>query len=102
MRHSYDQKPMKTPLVLMARSAMGYQQKLQIQSNEMTRRLNNVMQGMISQEEINEIIEQYITELNSSGYSRREAQEIVMSGIKAWKARGMKRKRRNEPYCRLA
>ena len=42
INHTYYQKPMKTPLVVMARSGMATQQKIQILANELTRRLSNI------------------------------------------------------------
>ena len=41
--HSYFQKPRKTPFVLIARSAIAIQEKLQILLNEEQRRLSNIM-----------------------------------------------------------
>ena len=85
IHHSYYQKPMKTPYILMARSAMSYQQKMQINSNELTRRLSNIRIESVNQKEINQIIEQFIQELKNSGYNQKQAKEIVCSGIKGWK-----------------
>ena len=42
IRHSNYQKPMKTPYVLMQKSAMSSQQKFSILSNELIRRLSNI------------------------------------------------------------
>ena len=42
VNHSYFQKPQKTPLVIMAKSAMSQQQKLQILANDLTRRIYNI------------------------------------------------------------
>ena len=41
LNHSYFQKSMRTPLLIMASSAMGQQQRYSILSNEMIRRLSN-------------------------------------------------------------
>ena len=51
VNHTYYQKPMKTPLVIMARSATPNQQKIQILANELTRRLLNVNKNMNEQAE---------------------------------------------------
>ena len=66
IRHSYFQKKMKTPLVIMERSAMSQQQKVQILSNELLRRLSNVQQGVVTREEIREIIDQLVKEMKNS------------------------------------
>merc|ERR1711954_64016 len=42
IKHSYYQKSMKTPLTIMERSGMGYQQKYQILTNELVRRMSNI------------------------------------------------------------
>ena len=46
--HTYYQKPMKTPLVIMARSGMSVQQKIQILANELTGRISNINPKTIS------------------------------------------------------
>ena len=100
--HSFYQKPMKTPYVLMARSAMAQQQKYQILSNDLTRRLSNILVSAVSFQEILDIINQFTKEIKSSGYSVRQAREIIMSGIRGWQARARKRKRENQEFYRLA
>ena len=44
LNHSYFQKSMKTPLVIMEKSAMSQQQRYSILANEMIRRLSNTNQ----------------------------------------------------------
>ena len=100
--HSYFQKQMKTPLVIMARSGMAAQQKYQILSNDLPRRLSNIMVGEIPESEINQKIEQLTTELKSSGYTIKQAQEIVSSGSRGLRNKQRKRKRNNDSFYRLA
>ena len=100
--HSYYQKPTKTPYVLMERSGMAYHQKFQILSNELCRRLSNIQIGAVEHQEILQKIEQFTGELNNSGYSRKQAREIVCSGVRGWQARIKKRKRKNISFYRLA
>ena len=76
LNHSYFQKAMKTPFVVMARSAVPVQQKIQILGNELTRRLSNVNLKGVEQEEIIQIVEQYTQELKNSEYKNKEAREI--------------------------
>ena len=59
IRHSYYQKPMKTPFVLMSRSGMSYRQKFQILTNDLSRRLSNIQIQEIPHKEVMEIIEQF-------------------------------------------
>ena len=102
IKHSYYQKPMKNPLVLMERSGMAYSQKMQILSNELNRRLSNILVGEIPQSEINSKINEYTQELKNSGYSLTQSREIIVSGIRGWRNRIRKRKRQGLPFYRLA
>ena len=49
---------MKTPLVIMSRSGMGNQQKIQMLANDLTRRLYNTSTTNIRQEEYNKMADQ--------------------------------------------
>ena len=100
--HSFFQKPMKTPYVLMAKSAMALQQKFQILSNDLTRRLSNILVEAVSFQEILGVIDQFSQELKSSGYCVKQAREIVMSGVRGWKARARKRELRGQDFYRTA
>ena len=102
VKHSYFQKPMKTPYVIMARSAMASHQKYQILSNELTRRISNINTEVVEHKEVLEKIEEFTKELKTSEYTRKQAKEIVVSGIRAWKKRILKRKRENQPFYRPA
>ena len=102
VKHSYFQKSMKTPMVIMERSGISYHQKFQILINELSRRLSNIQVEEIEQTEVTEKVEQFITELKNSGYSQSQAREIVTNGILCWKNKLRKRKRLNIPMYRLA
>ena len=91
INHSYYQKPIKTPLIIMSRSAAPQQQKIQVLSNELTRRLLNINRQENGQEEFDKIINQFTQEAKNSGYNINTTKEIVMSGIRGWKSR-LKRK----------
>ena len=81
--HSYFEKPMRTPFVVMKRSAMGEQQRISILSNELIRRLSNVETSVVD-EEMPKIIEHYISQLKTSGYERSQAREVICSGVVGW------------------
>ena len=66
---NFFQKPMKTPLVLGAESAMALNQKNNILSNEVVRRLSNVSEDRSNDERI-KVIDDFTRELKSSGYNR--------------------------------
>ena len=86
IKHTYFQKHMKTSYVIMERSGTSYHQKFQILSNELVRRLSNIDISLPLEERF-ETIEQYTRELKTSGYSIKQAREIVCSGIRGWKAK---------------
>ena len=90
--HTYYQKEMKTPYVIMERSAMGIKQKMEILSNELNRRLTNVDSEKLGNTEIIIVIEQFTQELKNSGYSNEQAKEIITSGFRGWKRRIERRK----------
>ena len=81
--YSYYEKPMKTPYLVMERSALGEQQKHAIMSNELIRRLSNISKGVESDEKV-AIIDQFTKQLKSSGYSRKTAREFIVNGLKGF------------------
>ena len=91
--HSYFEKPMRTPYVIMSEH-----QHMSILANELVRRLSNVHPEVIDQE-IVEIIEHYMLQLKTSGYDRSQAKEIIVSGVIGWKR---KRRRREAEFYRSA
>ena len=82
--HSYYEKPKKNQFTVMQRSAMSEHQKMSILSNELVRRLSNIHRDVVA-EEIEGVIEQYISELKNSGYVRKQAKEIVVCGVVGWR-----------------
>ena len=100
--HSYFKKEMKTPLVIIARSGMSVQQKIQILANDLTRRLYNISKDKIEQEEYNKIIDQLTKELKNAEYNYKTAREIIISGIRGWKTRLARREEKGQEIYRLA
>ena len=96
------QKSMKTPFTILERSGMSYQQKFQILSNELVRRMSSIQIEKITHKEILEKIEQFIGELKNSEYSQKQAREIINRGLRGWKTKMRKRKRQNIPFYRVA
>ena len=73
-------------------SAMSTKQKITIQSNELTRRLYNVDEELEGkEEEVTKIVENFTRQLKNSGWGRKEAREMVVSGYKGWRRRLEKR-----------
>ena len=80
---------------------MGEQQRYSILSNELIRRLSTLHEKITMGERL-EIIEKYIKQLKTSGYTRQQSRQAVMSGLTGFK-RKMERKARNgEPMYRSA
>ena len=77
---SYYQKSMKTPLVIMDKSAMSDKQRHNILANELIRRLSNTNIEQPDIDETTNIIEIFTQQLKSSGYGRKTSREIVVAG----------------------
>ena len=101
LNHTYYQKPMKTPLVLMARSAMSSQQKVQILSNELTRRIFNINQEKNDIEEYKKVINTMTQEMRNSEYNYSTARQVVVSGIRGLRTRLEMRTRKGQEKYRL-
>ena len=102
INHSYFQKPVKTPYLIMARSGVSSQQKIQILANELTRRLLNINIENNKQEEYNLVVEQLTRELKNSEYKYETAWEIIISGIRCWKRRVTQRQENGQELYRSA
>ena len=100
--HSYFQKPTKTPYLIMEKSAMGVQSKIQILANELVRRLSNVLVAQVKKEEVMEIMETFVRELKTSGYRIHQARDITVSGIRGWITKIRKKTRGGKPFYRHA
>ena len=90
--HSYFEKSMKMQYTILQRTAMSEHQKMSILSNELVRRLSNIHREVV-EEEIEEVIEHYITQLKNSDYSRRQAKEVVVCGIMEWRRKMERREK---------
>ena len=64
----------------MSRSVMSSQQKVQILSNELTRRMYNMQQDKNPQSEYNAVIYQMTQEVRTSEYNYITARETITSG----------------------
>ena len=102
LNHSFFQKPMKTPLVLMAQSAMSDNQRHSILAQELIRRLSNTNHEVEDIEERTTIMETFIQQLKSSGYTRKVTREIVVSGTTGWKRKIRRRQEDGLDFYRSA
>ena len=83
VRHGFFEKPMRTPLVVMERSALCCQQKHSILANDLVRRLSNLDMTLGISDHIG-VINDYTYKLKISGYTRGQAKEIIVSGIRGF------------------
>ena len=75
---------MRTPYVIMKRSAISDHSRYNILANELVRRLSNMKKEKTSHEDKEEVIEHFTKQCKTSGYSRNETKEGVTSGLKRW------------------
>ena len=103
LTHSYYEKTMKSQVMLERDSAMSTKQKITIQANELTRRLYNIDEELPGkEEEVVEIVENFTRQLKNSGWNRKEAREMVVSGYKGWRRRLERRKEEGANQYRSA
>ena len=99
--HSYYEMSMRTPYVIMKRSAMFEHQRISILSNELIRRLSNVHPD-VRDTEIIPIIEHYIHQLKTSGYEIIQTREVSIFGVRGWRMKIERRKREGVHFYRSA
>ena len=93
--HSYFEKAMRLQYTVMSRAAMSQHQKMAILGNELMRRLNNIHEEVLEQE-IEEVIEHYLSQLKNSGYTRKQAKDVVVCGVVGWRRRQERRSKRGQ------
>ena len=91
---------MKTPYVIMARSAMSSQQKVQILSNELTRRMFNIKEN--NMKENIRVMDEMASELKNSEYKYKTAREIIISGVRGLRTRLARREQKGQDKYRIA
>ena len=101
IRHTYFEKKMKTPFLLMKRSAISQHQRCSILANELVRRLSNVDVDHIPHSEVILVVEQFIQQLKNSEYACKEARTHVVDGIRGWRNKIERRRRENQEFYRL-
>ena len=97
---SYYEKSMRSQLVMMKRSAQGEQQKMDILSNELVRRLSNVC-GAVEFKETIWVIDHYSKQLKNSGYGWVQSREVTC-GLKGYKNKCERRKKAGDDFYRKA
>ena len=89
IRHSYFEKEMRTQVLTMQKSSQGEHSKISILVNELMRRFE-VMDDKLDKIEQVGVVDHFTSQLKNSGYSYKEAREIIISALK-----GITRKREN-------
>ena len=92
---TYFEKSMKMPFTIMQRTAMSQQQKMAILGNELVRRLKNIHQEVL-EDELADVVEHYVSQLKNSGYSRKEAKEVIICGVVGWRRHLERRQKRGQ------
>ena len=87
--------------MIMKISAQGEQQKMDILSNELIRRMSNVCEKIEESEKI-EIIDHYTKQLKNSGYSWAQSKEVVICGLRGFKNKCERRKKEGRGFYRSA
>ena len=93
--HSYFEKAMRLQYTIMQRTAMSQQQKMAILGNELGRRLKTIHRDVLK-DEMEDVVEHYVDQLKNSGYSRKEAKEVVTCGIVGWRRHLERREKRGQ------
>ena len=93
--HTYFEKAMKNQVTIMQRSAMSEHQRMAILSNELVRRLSNIHRDVVEQE-METVIEHYISQLKNSGYNRKQARETVVCGVVGWRRKLERREKQGQ------
>ena len=91
------EKPTTTNTVVMRRSALEENSKIQILANDLTRRLGNTDERQ-SVKVIGEVVDRYSQKLLTSGYSLQQTRRVITSGIRGWERRKCRMK---EEYGKL-
>ena len=83
------EKPMNSPYVIMAKSAMPHKMKVTTMVQEVIRRCRN-MSKEVKEEEVKEELGKFCAKMKRSGYGEAMRREVLVSGLK-----GFERMKRN-------
>ena len=96
--YNYFEKDTCNKMTIQLRSAMNENQKIQILSQDMVRRLFNVREELGAKNR-GEVVDKYAKKLLQSGYNKEQTRKMIMNGIKGFER---KRKMRGEQLRRTA
>ena len=99
IRHSYYEKEMRSQVLTEKRSSQSENQKFAILTNELNRRLQMMDDGISVEEQV-EKINHFTQQLINSGYQWGQIREIVVSSLKGFQKKEMRKKERGEARYR--
>ena len=99
--YSFFEKPMASPFSVMERSAQPENTKNSTLAQDLVRRMFNTSE-MLPQEERDMVIEKYILRLRRSGYSKKQVENIIISGLKGYETKKEKARKNNKVLHRSA
>ena len=68
---------------------------------ELVRRLSNIHREVVA-DEIGEVTEHYIGQLKNSGYTRKQAKEVIVCGVVGWRRKLERREKNGQGQYLLA
>ena len=86
VQYEFFEKSMNSKFCILEKSAMAYESKLSILSNEVVRRLLNTSET-VPQDRKDSILNDFVFKMLRSGYSVSQCRDILISGIRFYKAK---------------
>ena len=99
--YSFFEKEMASPYCIMEKSAMPESTKVSSLAQDLVRRMTNTTE-MVTQQERDSIVEDYILKLARSGYNKKQRREIIESGLKGYETKLEKAAKSGNPLHRSA
>ena len=97
----YYEKPTVTNVMVQKRSAMGENEKVQILSNDMVRRLASTDPRQENSTRV-KVVDQFARKILTSGYSLQQTRRIILGGIRGWRRRLERAKEESRSLYRKA
>ena len=101
IRHSYYEKGMRSQVLTQKRSSQSENQKYAILTNELNRRLMMMDEEITVQERVSKI-DHFTQQLINSGYQWAQIRDVVVSSLKGFLKKEVKRKEREERKYRTS
>ena len=101
IRHSYYEKEMRNQVLTEKRSSQSENQKFAILTNELNRRLQMMDENITEKEQV-EKINHFTQQLINSGYQWGQTRDIIVSSLKGFMKKEMRRKESGEIRYRKA